>query len=117
MKYDWPEAYKLVMDRVGRRTDMKMIELKRQLCPVQPLEYTELVSFRTKNYIGMYEYDSNQYVLIPVADSQLEMSYLGDPGSYDKLDEIVFETVGEHITHVSDDGHYHFVLECFGEVD
>lgn len=96
---------------------MKMTELKRQLCPVQPLEYAELVSFRTESYIGMYEYDSHQYILFPVADCQLELCYLGDPGSYDKLDEAVYNAVGEHITHVSDDGHYHFVLECSGEVD
>lgn len=96
---------------------MSMIELKRQLSPVQPLEYAELVSFRTESYIGMYECGSNQYVLIPAADCQFEMGYLGDPGSYDKLDEAVYDAVGEHITHVSNDGHYHFVLECSGEVD
>lgn len=94
-----------------------MIELKRQLCPTQPLEYAELVSFRTESCIGMYEYGSKQYVLIHTADCNLEMCYLGDPGSYDELDEAVYDIVGEHITHVSNDGHYHFVLECSGEVD
>lgn len=96
---------------------MNMIELKRQLCPVQSLDFEDMVSFRTESYVGMYEYGIEQYVIFPIADCQLDVGYLGTPKNYDELDDEVYEMVGEHITHVSGDCHYHFVLECSGEVD
>lgn len=83
-----------------------MIKLMRILAPVDDTPFSEICSFETENYIGVFVDTfptafTSGYVIMPKSDSEFSFAFVNETTTLEQLDEIVFRKVEEHITAVS----------------
>ena len=92
-----------------------MIKVKTAIVPDdEHILFEDIISFVTENYVGLYDYDKNEFCLIPRADCQFEITYIGSPDNLNDLDDAVYSAIGEHIAKVSTSSAYTIALsdEC-----
>lgn len=87
-----------------------MVKLIRTLAPEDGMKFEDIVSFETKNYVGIWNHTGDSFVLFAKYDCQLDIMRLFDCESLDELDDQVYKLIGERIIGVSDSGSYKFIL-------
>lgn len=88
-----------------------MIKLVRSLVPENGMDFGSILSFETKNYIGMWNYQEDRYVLIAKNDCELRLYHLSNCDTLDKLDDLVYQKCEERIIGVSDVCNYTISLD------
>ena len=91
-----------------------MIKLVRTLTPENGMDFEDILSFETENYIGIWNYGEDRYVLIPRDsdyDPEFYLHTLDECNNLDELDNAVFKICDEHIIGVSENGAYRIVLK------
>lgn len=73
--------------------------------------FDDVCSFKTESHIGLYDGCSSQFVLIPMADSYLNITPLGNPGTLSDLCDAVKEVCDEDVLEVFDRSDYVIRLE------
>ena len=89
-----------------------MIELVHTLAPKEPLDISEVSSFRTATYVGIWDHQHNQYILLPDEEESLFLHTVPSCETYAELDQKVFDEIEEHILSVSDRSDYSITLEA-----
>lgn len=87
-----------------------MIRLKRQLVPVNGVDFDAIESFVTDTHIGIYDFEQGEFVMIPKSERQLSIVRLGSPDDLEALDANVYGECGEHIVAVSTQSEYRLAL-------
>ena len=91
-----------------------MAKVIRILAAENGMYMRDICSFRTKNYIGIWNGTSKRFVLIPYEDVEfcpITISELVSKGdSLQELDDEVYEKTEEHIEEVFDSCKYRFEL-------
>ena len=88
-----------------------MIRLIRTLTPENGLDFAEICSFETKDFVGIWNHESNRFVLVARNDNEFHLWTLSACESLDELDHEVYNLVEEHIIGVSDNSTYTILLE------
>lgn len=88
-----------------------MIELVHTLAPKEPLDISEVSSFLTATYVGIWDHQHNQYILLPKEEESLYLHTVPSCNTYAELDQKVFGEIEEHILYVSDGSDYSIMLE------
>ena len=88
-----------------------MIELVQTLAPKEPLDIGEVISFLTATYVGIWDYQHSQFILMPDEDEVLYLHFVPPCSTYAELDKRVFEEIEEHILSVSSESDYRITLE------
>lgn len=85
-----------------------MIKVVYTIKPENNMDITDIGSFETENYIGIYDWSYDKYALIFKSDTEFSVKYLdeGGYGDMQELDDAVMAAVGEHIVSVSDTTRY-----------
>lgn len=89
-----------------------MIELVHILAPKEPLDISEVSSFFTKNYVGIWDCRNNQYALMPKENGAFYLYLIPHCETYNELDQKVFDKIEEHILYVSEGSDYSIMLEA-----
>ena len=89
-----------------------MIELVHTLAPKEPLDVCEVCSFLTATYVGIWDHQHNQYILLPEEEGSLYLHTVPSCNTYAELDQKVFDEIEEHILSVSDRSDYSITLEA-----
>lgn len=75
----------------------------------------QILSFKTENYIGIWNYNDDDYILFAKTDYEFRPVFLKydleDCPSLKELDDMVWEECEEHILEVFDRADYTFTLE------
>ena len=88
-----------------------MINVITTIAPENDLPFDYIQSFKTDNYVGMYDYQSCEYIMMCDRDVQLYLKHLGDGfESLAELDAAVYNEVEEHIVSVSESSEYQFKI-------
>lgn len=75
------------------------------------IDFNEITSFTTERYVGLWDYESNDYFLVAKEDIEFHPTYLSIPiNSLDELDDAVYEKCEEHIDEVFDYCNYKITL-------
>lgn len=75
------------------------------------IDFNEITSFTTKKYIGLWDYESNNYFLVAKEDIEFHPAYLSIPvSSLDELEDAVYAECDEHIEEVFDHCNYKITL-------
>lgn len=87
-----------------------MVKLIRTLAPENGMSFRDIYSFRTMNYIGIWNFEAKRFAL--VAKSGVEFRAVNLPAceSLDDLDFCVYAACNEHIIWVSDKAAYSITL-------
>ena len=88
-----------------------MIRLVRALALENGADFEEVCSFVTDDYIGIYDHNSNRFVMMAKSDCELNLTILPNCNSLDELDDAVYEECQEHIIGVSCESNYKIILE------
>lgn len=88
-----------------------MIKLIRTLAPENGMNFEDVLSFETENYIGLWSHTNDTFILFARSDDGFNPVNLGVYDSLDELDESVYEECSEHIIAVSKDSSYRITLE------
>lgn len=83
-----------------------MIELKRVLVPVDDTPFNDICSFETESYIGAFvdhipKTCNSGFVVMPKDNYEFSLIFVDCPDSLEKLDDMVYDRVDEHIESVS----------------
>jgi hypothetical protein len=76
------------------------------------MDFQDIMSFKTDNYIGIYDNAKGEFALMYKSGTYFEPTYLKYVSSLGKLDDLVFEECEEHITEVFDRSDYVLTLDC-----
>lgn len=87
-----------------------MIKLKRLLVPENGMDFDDVCSARTANYIILWNHMTDCFVIIDEMASQFECGSLPHCRTFDELDAEVYKVCGEHIEAVSDKSKYKLTL-------
>ena len=87
-----------------------MIKLVKTLRAENDMSYMNTMSFKTENYVGMWNYDTEEWVLMKVSSVALYLTRIPECDSFEELDDKVFCDCGEHIEFVSDRCDYKIIL-------
>lgn len=90
---------------------MAMVKLIRTLAPENGMDLGNVLSFETENYIGLWNYNNDSFVLI--RKSEIEFHPVNLPRfieTFGELDDVVYEECDEHIIGVSDRSDYRITL-------
>lgn len=87
-----------------------MIKLVKTLKAENDMPYMNIMSFKTANYIGIWNHIAEEWVLLRVSDTELYLARIPECGSFEELDDKVFYDCEEHIEFVSDRSDYEIVL-------
>ena len=77
------------------------------------MDFDQMMSFQTENYIGMWDCASGQFALIKKSSKYFEAWYL-PPNAYTtfkELDDAIYEEIEEHITEVFKKSDYTIALD------
>ena len=85
-----------------------MYEVVRKLSTIEYVPFDEILSFKTTNYIGIFNHEEYQWILFEIANNELYAYYLHNVSTLDELDDIVYKCCQEHIESVSTSGAYTF---------
>lgn len=75
------------------------------------MDYGSILSFKTKNYTGIWYYSYDSFVLIKNSDIEFNFNVIQKCEDLKELYDKVFEECGEHITEVFDKCDYTFMLD------
>ncbi len=75
------------------------------------IEFDEICSFETENYVGIWCGSLFAYVLMPKEDGEFECSILPVCSNLKELDNAVYNWCEEHIEEVYESSTYEFVLK------
>ena len=87
-----------------------MVKLIRTLVAENKMRFDEIMSFETKNYVGIWDHLGDSFVLFAKSDAQLDIMHLFDCETLDELDDQVYKLIDERIIGVSDTGCYKFAI-------
>lgn len=68
-------------------------------------------TFKTENYIGIYNHTDDEFILLPYSDCELNMMRISSFDDLQELDDEVYSICDEHIEEVFEDGNYTMSLE------
>lgn len=90
-----------------------MAKLIRTIVPENGLRYNDLLAFRTRSYVGMWDYHSDRFALIETESAEFNVQFIDTDiaPDFEELDQKVYEMVEEHISEVFDDMNYSIELE------
>lgn len=88
-----------------------MIRLVRSLALENGQDFEEVCSFITEDYIGIYDHNSDRFVVMAKSDCAFSLTVLPRCNSLDELDDTVYEECGEHIVGVSCESNYKMIVE------
>lgn len=88
-----------------------MIKLIRKLVPENNISFADVLSFKTENHVGFWNEINNSFLLFPDWSCTFECSILPDCGTFEELDEAVYQLCEEHIDSVSYSSAYAIRLE------
>lgn len=75
-------------------------------------DFTYIKSFKTENYIGLYDSAIDNFVIIKSEDDYFEIHRIDcELYSLEELDDVVYEICDEHIEEVFDERKYRLTLE------
>lgn len=77
-----------------------MINLKRVLAPVDDIQFEEICSFETENYIGIFIDPQGEFVILP-KNEEFMIASIGLPQTLQEMDEATYQETGERIIGVS----------------
>lgn len=89
-----------------------MIELVHTIAPKEPLDVLDVCSFLTATYVGIWDHQHNQYILLPNEEELLYLHIVPSCETYAELDQKVFDEIEEHILSVSDRSDYSITLKA-----
>ena len=89
---------------------MTMKKIVKTLAVEDGMCFDEICSFKTDNYVGIWDHTSERYVMFMPFDCEFHMWTLDECGDLEELDAEVYHTVGEHIIGASDKSTYNFSL-------
>lgn len=75
------------------------------------MDFNEICSFKTENYIGIWNHYSDAFMLMAETDTYFHASFLPHCNNLKELDDAVFKDCDEHIIEVFEESNYTFVLE------
>lgn len=83
-----------------------MIQLKRVIAPADDTPFDDICSFETENFVGVYVESLPKihlpgFMIMPKENYEFMAECIDMPDSLDKLDNVVFDKVYEHIESVS----------------
>ena len=87
-----------------------MVKLKRMLVPENGIDFDDVCSARTDNYIILWNHISDSFMLIEDTASSFECYELPPCNNFDELDDAVHDICGEHIEEVSRESKYKLTL-------
>ena len=82
------------------------------IAPEDDMCFEEIMSFKTENYVGIWDRVADQFILMSESAASFEPFYLN--GIYDdlkELDDAVYGEVEEHIAEVFDKSNYTITLD------
>lgn len=88
-----------------------MIKVARALKTEKELDFCKICSFLTEHYVGIYDNNQSEFVLMRKNDDGLFIYRLGCHNNLDDLDAAVFDETDEHIICVSEDSGYIIALK------
>ena len=87
-----------------------MVKLIRTLAPENGMHFEEICSFRTMNYIGIWNHAEDKFALVEKSGVQFDLVHLPICENLDELDSSVYEVCAEHIISVSDRSAFEIAL-------
>lgn len=88
-----------------------MIKLIRTLTPANGMKFHDICSFETENYVGMYNHETDRFVVMNQRDYELHLATLPECATLDELDNAVYEACGERIIGVSENSNYELIIK------
>ena len=79
-----------------------MVKLIRTLAPENGMQFEEICSFHTMNYIGVWNHAADTFALVAKSDVEFNLVHLPTCENLDELDDRVYAECDEHIISVSD---------------
>lgn len=74
------------------------------------IHFDEINSFETENYIGIWNYEKWQFMLIRKSDIQFHPKFLKECYDLKELDDEVMDKINEHIKEIYDTSYYKIEL-------
>lgn len=87
-----------------------MIKVIKTLKTENDMPYKDILSFKTENYIGMWDYIREEWIVMKASDTELYCIKISDGSSFEELDDAVYQGCEEHIEFVSDRCDYKIIL-------
>ena len=87
-----------------------MIKVIKTLKAENDMPFMDIMSFKTANYIGIWNYVTEEWVLMKAFDTELYLTIIPECNSLEELDDKVFYDCEEHIEYVSDRSEYEILL-------
>ena len=85
------------------------------IAPDNGMCFEDIMSFKTENYIGIWDSAEEKFMLVREFGTYFEPWYLNNNGKYyenlSELDEAVYSICDEHIEEVFDSSKYTIVLD------
>ena len=90
---------------------MAMTKVERQIVPANGMDSTDISSFTTENYVGIWNGSSKCFTLIKKTEATFcPVNTIGIHYTLQELDDEVYKICNEHILTVSDKSIYIFSL-------
>lgn len=87
-----------------------MIEVRKTIAPVKELYFTDLMSFETCNYYGIWDHAKATYLMLRKHNDEFWSEYLPPCESLTELADIVEGLTGESIIGVSESQEFRFEI-------
>ena len=87
-----------------------MIKVIRTLYPENNISFDDICSFKTENFVGIYEENSCKFIIMPQNDYSFRIKILPQCNTLDELDNTVYYITGERITEVSECSEFEFII-------
>ena len=89
-----------------------MINVVRTIRPENNMDISDIGSFETESYIGIYHYATTKFALILKSHTAFEIFFLKEKNFNDleELNHAVYDIIGENIERVSDSTAYEFKI-------
>lgn len=88
-----------------------MAKVIKTIAPENGMDYSDIVCFRTENYIGFWEDGYGKFVVLSRTSSYFNIHWIDEyPKNLAALDDAVMEEINEHITEVFDKQNYSIAL-------
>ena len=87
-----------------------MIKVITSIVPENGMDFEEICSFKTDNYIGIWNHRESSWFLFSESDIEFNGISIPNCETLADLDNAVYDVCDEHIIEVSESQSYHFVL-------
>lgn len=88
-----------------------MKKLVRELAVEDGTRFEDICSFETKSYIGIWNFNTDSFVVFPSFDKEFYLYVLPKCNTLQELDNAVYAITDERICGVSESSTYEFVIE------